>query len=400
MPWGSAFGRAWNAATEAGRAAAQATARGVGRAWTATKETASQAASWAEQKAREAARDKMRGVADGAFDGLAKPAEAGRRGVAGAKKGAAAVQSGYNRVKQVFTGKPAGSPVQPCPGTTATPGNDPAKDGWVIAPQGKGKPCLTYPPPPKQAMAQARAKAVVPQSDCCARQRAGKPPRDIIYVNGIKTTAQTHCDTLNAIAAQTCGRVVGVYNATDGGMLDAAQTGQDRRLIKAAHAGKGVPAGDGRNPAVDTLSRTISDELRAGRKPEIWAHSQGGAVTSLALLDAKNERIAATRNPDPLRGMTVKSMGSAAPAWTDGPNYEHFIQVNDATPSLFGLGHSPAGDAANAGRGAVVHRFAGPEKGPFQTVSPRLDWKPEMTANHDVEKTYLAMEKQVHGGCS
>ena len=208
------------------------------------------------------------------------------------------------------------------------------------------------------------------------------PPRDIIYVNGINTDRAAHCFTLNAIAAQTCGRVVGVYNATEGMPKDALQTGQD-----------------GRNPAVDTMARQIGSALRAGEKPEIWAHSQGGAVASLALFEAKQDRMIATGNPNPLAGMKVKSFGSASPKWTDGPRYEHYVHVDDATPSTFGLGHSGAGDAKNAGAGARVIRFSGDPTGDKFTVPPRTGWAPTMTSNHGIEATYLKMEKQTNGGC-
>lgn len=38
----------------------------------------------------------------------------------------------------------------------------------------------------------------------------------------------------------------------------------------------------------------------------------------------------------------MKRFGSAAPSWGDGPEYEHYIHVDDATPSLFGLGQDGA----------------------------------------------------------
>ena len=124
---------------------------------------------------------------------------------------------------------------------------------------------------------QARQDAAMSESACCqARRATGEPPRDIVYVNGINTNRAAHCMTLKAIAEQTCARVIGIYNATEGAAQDALQTGQDRRLIKAANEGKVPRTQDGRNPAVDALGRFITSEVRSGRKPEIWAHSQGG----------------------------------------------------------------------------------------------------------------------------
>lgn len=246
----------------------------------------------------------------------------------------------------------------------------------------------------------ARSQAVNSESDCCkAKRAAGMPPRDIIYVNGVNTDRAAHCFTLNAIAAQTCARVVGVYNATEGFASDALQTGQDRRLIKAAAGGKAVPNQNGRNPAVDTMARQVGLALRNGETPEVWAHSQGGAVLSLALFEAKHDRMIATGNPDPLKGMKVKSFGSASPKWTDGPDYEHYIHVNDATPSTFGLGHSTGADTKNAGAGAQIIRFSGDPKGGDFTRPAKTDWLPTVTSNHGIEETYLKMEKQINGGC-
>jgi hypothetical protein len=392
VSWGDPFRRAWDAATDTGRRAASAIAEKGRQAAGWVKDKAVEAATWADTKARETVRGVERRMADGVYDGAAAGAE-------GVRRSGGAVRDAYGKVKDVFTGKPAGSPVTPCPGSTDDGTKDPARDGWLMAPQGPGRPCVAI-PPGKAALATARSRAAVSNSPCCEKRRAGEPPRDIIYVNGINTTAKTHCETLNEIAAQSCGRVVGVYNATEGGTLDAAQTGQDRRLIKAADSGKAVRAGDGRNPAVDTLSKEVRRELRAGRQPEIWAHSQGGAVTSLALYDARNARAAATLDPDPLKGMKVKSFGAAAPSWPDGPDYQHFVHVNDPVPSVFGLGHADVGDSENAGRVAEVIRFSGKPGGPGPfTTKNRLDYVPSNIGNHDVSTSYLAMEKQVNGGC-
>lgn len=267
-------------------------------------------------------------------------------------------------------------------------------DGWIMSPQGPNHNCVAV-PPGANTLATAKGRSVQAESPCCqARRAAGANPRDIIYVNGISTDKQAHCRTLNLIAAQTCARVVGVYNATESKLADAAQTGQDRRLIKAAASRKCTPA-------VDTLARAVADEVEAGRPPEIWANSQGGAVTSLALYEANNDLGVLTGEREALKGVSVKSFGSAAPQWIDGPKYEHYIHVNDFTPTLFGLGHDGARDAASAGNGAKVIRFSGdPAKpGPFETSTIIKDFLPAPTSNHSIDDTYLRMEKQKNGGC-
>jgi hypothetical protein len=154
---------------------------------------------------------------------------------------------------------------------------------------------------------------------------------------------------------------------------------------------------------VQTLRNQVLRELREGRQPEIWAHSQGGAVASLALYEADSARKIAAGTPNPLAGVKVKSFGSAAPAWVDGPDYEHFIHVNDPVPSMFGLGHSAvAGDIA-AGKAAKIIRFSGdPESELPYTTSPSskaLDLIPLAKKYHPVGSSYLKMEKQQNGGC-
>ena len=183
--------------------------------------------------------------------------------------------------------------------------------------------------------------------------------------------------------------------------MDGAQTGQDRRLVKAAGANKAVPTQDGRNPAVDTLARAVADEVESGSSPELWAHSQGGAVTSLALYEARNDLGVVTGSPDPLKGMKVKSFGSAAPQWANGPEYEHYVHMNDPVPTMLGLGHNPAGDGGAAGAGAKVVRFSGDvsSSAPFEMANPAKEWLPTNLDNHAVAKSYLKTEKQFNGGC-
>ena len=93
--------------------------------------------------------------------------------------------------------------------------------------------------------------------------------------------------------------------------------------------------------------------------------------------------------------------GAAAPQWVDGPQYEHYIHMSDPVPTLFGLGRNPAGDAALAGKGAKVIRFAGDVNGtaPFETADPQKKWLWSNADTHAVDKSYLKMEKQRNGGC-
>ncbi len=428
MGWGDTLSSAWNAATDKAKAAGQAAAQSAQNAYNYGKEKAAQTAEYVEKKAvqtaeyverkavqgydyardkavagynyaKDKARDAERAALDGLYDGAAGAAEAGRQGY---NKASSAARRAYDTAREKLGLGTAGKPVKPCEMATvadAATGNK-AIDGWIMSPQGPGKDCVAI-PPGKDALKSARDRAVISDSPCCKARRAGAPPRDIIYVNGITTDSSKHCKTLKQIADQTCGRVVGVYNATEGGIIDAAQTGQDRRLVKAAAAGKSLPGRDGRNPAVDSLSRAVADEVEAGRAPEIWAHSQGGAITSLALSEANNDLGVLTGSRNALSAVKVKSFGSAAPQWVDGPSYEHYVHMNDPVPTMLGLGHDAATDAALAGKGAKVIRFAGDVNGtaPFETANPKKELLPINLDNHAVDDSYIKMEKQQNGGC-
>jgi hypothetical protein len=101
-----------------------------------------------------------------------------------------------------------------------------------------------------------------------------------------------------------------------------------------------------------------------------------------------------------LDGVQVKSFGSAAPQWPDGPSYEHYVHVNDFTPVAYGLGDQAANDRANAGSNSTVIRFSGsPAGGAFKTVNPDKNAPLSFEGNHHIVQTYLKMEKQIHGGC-
>lgn len=349
----------------------------------------------AKNYAKDKTRDAVRVATDGIFNALGLVGEYYRNL-------SNSVGGTYNKIKGFFFGDTLGNTVEKCPLNEKT---DLEVDGVFMSPKGKGQKCART--NSSEGADSARAKSILSPNPCCEKKRAaGEPTRTIIYVNGINTTSSAHCTTLNAIAEQTCARVIGVYNATagDGGfsVRDAAQTAQDRRLINAANEGKPISRKDGRNPAVDTLRDVIINEIAGGANPEIWAHSQGGAVSSLALHAARDTLAIQTGSADPLAGSKVVSMGSAAPMWPDGPQYQHFIHVNDATPTSFGLGHNNDNDLKNAGKNAEVVRFSGDSSvmgTKFDEINPETSWLPAGAANHGVEDTYLKMEKQKNGGC-
>jgi hypothetical protein len=383
MSAGSLFQAAWSAASDLGRSAASKLASGA--RWVGHE--AHEALDWAGDKAARGLRGVAHFAADHGADGVGRIS----RAKAPSRE---TVASSYEQVQKSFAPAPPSTIVSPCQ-TNANPAADKAADGWLMAPSGDG--CALV--PPQEGAASARAASRLSNSKCCQMRRAaGEQPREIVYVNGINTTRETHCATLRAIADQTCARVIGVYNATEGFSADA--TAEDRRLIKAAASGAKLRTHDGRNPAVDTLSDVLLQDRRANTPTELWAHSQGGAVASLAVYEAENEYSMEERRAAPTL-LKVKSFGSAAPKWMDGPEYQHFVHVNDATPTLLGLGASSFGDRSSAGAGASVVRFSGDPNSaePFETESPEADMIPKLSADHDIVQTYLKMERQRNGGC-
>ena len=410
MGWGDPFKNAWNGATGKAKQLGSSIANGYdsSKKWTAEKAT--QAKDWAVKKGTEA-KDYTVQKATQAKDYTVKKATeakdyAVKQGTNAARAGEKAVLRGLentagvlnrglnsaknakdslakkandarNKVRSWFGKEPVGDACPTCSGK-GEPKTDKEMDGMYM-----GAGCK-----PKKTLAEAKASPTVPADDnaCCK----GKPRKRIYYVNGISTPHQAHCTTLREIANSTCAEVIGIYNATDGFIGDALQTGGDRQLINRAAAGEPVQL-DGRNKAVNTVSNTVYSEIQNKENkepPEFWAHSQGGAVTSLGLYSADN-RLQAAGNPKRLSGMKVNSYGSAAPRWVDGPNYDHSVNVNDITPVSLGLGDS--GNASKAGKNAKIHRFSG---SPGKWVD---EGKPGYkkgfltpTSNHGIEETYIA----------
>ncbi len=257
--------------------------------------------------------------------------------------------------------------------------------------------------------------AYVSNSPCCqARRAAGKAPKRIVYVNGIRTDKAGQCETLKRIANQTCAQVIGVHNATDGTMADLWQSEQDKSLIGRARTGKPFTTHDGRNPAVDSMSDIIANSVRDGDPPDIWAHSQGGAIASLASYDADTE-LKRAGYLQGISGLNVTTFASAAQSWPSNITGQHFIQAQDEVPIQFGLGLDNSKDAANTGPNQQVIRFTGsppniqiPTPEQFQTEyksaqtgrAPHKGWQRSWTDYHDINSIYLAAQRQKDGGCS
>jgi len=424
MPAGGIFNTLKNAASSAGRAAANAITSGA--------KAIGDGISSGVQAVKDGVSAGVEAVKDGAHAALQTIADKGgnvvAKGIDAYNATSKAVTNAYDKAKEFFTGKP---PEQPC---IACQGKDIDHDGALFGyVNGECKPLTNKGEPVTRAdLDKAKAAGYNPVNnpgdradkkgekdealyntsdktkDCCAKCTAGKPPRTIFYVNGISTDRTTHCQTLKQIGDMTCATVIGVYNATEGGLSDAMQTAKDRQLIHAAAGGKKDLTEDGRNPAVNTLSDLVVMERESGQPVEIFAHSQGGAVTSLALYDANNQLKAGSPSPNAGLDSNVKvtSFGSAAPMWVDGPQYNHYVHVNDLTPMTLGLGDRKSYHEKNAGAGAQVHTFSGSKDNPapFEFEHPDKGWLHSPTSNHGINddlylKAYNQKNKETGDTC-
>lgn len=266
-------------------------------------------------------------------------------------------------------------------------------DGMLVTIDANGRSCTMAPITPGQASRDFQD----------ASRRARRPfgmvhrERTIAYVNGMKVTPDIECETLREIQAVTGAAVVGIYNATDGLAEDAFESARERSVIE-QHLDLferystivPLPVAPSQDKPVQTLKRIILGETLAGRPPEIWAHSQGAAIASLALVEAK-ELLA--KKGKSLDGIRVTSFAGAAPMWPDGPTYEHYIHTRDAVPRYTGLGRLGWFDRFNAGARAKVIRFSGS----FVHFSGADGGMPSFTDHHDVLAVYLPRWMHDHG---
>ncbi len=175
-----------------------------------------------------------------------------------------------------------------------------------------------------------------------------------IHVNGINTSKDSQVATLQRVADQVGGEVIGVHNATEG-ISDIVQCIEDKLAPMT-------------NRAVHTLSSTTFKLLKEGKTPHLMAHSQGGIITRRALMEL-HHRIADDLRPrysDPvalhaavqkeMSKVKVETFGGAAHEYPDGPQYVHYVNTWDLVPSELGLGWGATENESawmiNPGKGA------------------------------------------------
>jgi len=176
------------------------------------------------------------------------------------------------------------------------------------------------------------------------------------------------------------------------------------------------------NKAATTLMNAIVQRVRQGKHVEVWAHSQGGAVTALALHRALRTLNAeglypvmkdGEEYPEAIKVVTFASAASQWPRglWPDGPIYTHYVHVRDATPNALGVGawggFTTFGEKRSGGDAQMVFFDGEPQENPsvdppqFIHIDPDdadvgfLDLEPEKY--HASNEVYFEMYEQVNG---
>ena len=151
--------------------------------------------------------------------------------------------------------------------------------------------------------------------------------RRVIFINGMANTGKAHVESAMGLAELQMCPVIGVYNATDGALLDLRQCVEDKyqfhgpgadsaaeSLERAVAAAKqsGKPAATKQSVMAEALERNPASRAMfellcrpEHRSTEIVAHSQGNII----LCNALHALVAAGRD-DAVRGRIVNTFGS------------------------------------------------------------------------------------------
>lgn len=205
----------------------------------------------------------------------------------------------------------------------------------------------------------ADGKATVVDAET-GESRPYDPARDtdvVFFQNGVLTTEAGANENGMALSRKTGKKVVVVYNARQGGPLDALQTGLDKvdpfGLIH-------------QNPATDTEAEAMYQSASSGKPTHFVAHSQGAIIDRDALIrtharlyrEKYGESLARTHDPirahleasryadEKIQNVHIVAAGGAAVAWPPYANVDHVNNVADPVPNL--LGQNTLGDPREA----------------------------------------------------
>ena len=174
----------------------------------------------------------------------------------------------------------------------------------------------------------------------CPRRRPLENSEPIIAINGVANSPHQVSRWATVLAGITGRPVVPLYNLTLGFAWDVAQAVSDRMNL----------AG---NPCVEPLTSIIAETVLERRPLHIIAHSQGALIVSQALFEVSSqfkqvEKLSPNQVAEVLSVITVETLGGAAPSFSKGPKYRHFVHEGD--PVAVFLGITPAITSSGAMR--------------------------------------------------
>jgi len=177
--------------------------------------------------------------------------------------------------------------------------------------------------------------------------------RTVIFVNGMLNANHEHMASATLLSGLLCCPVLGVFNASQGFVVDLAQCVQDKlglgvftrgvpRTAAQWHALGVVTYAEfqragllatraqfvelliARNAATLSLFRLLRSRGGNDRGVPIYAHSQGNLITSNALT-----AVAMADGVDAIRGRVVESYGSPCRTWPEGLNRrDHIFHID------------------------------------------------------------------------
>lgn len=212
--------------------------------------------------------------------------------------------------------------------------------------------------------------------------KSGNGKKHILYVNGINTSYKGHCATLKYIHEVTCCDVSGIYNSTEGMLVDLWQSADDRREQEYSESN---------NKATIALFKNLKKE-QSFDDLELWCHSQGGIICSNAL--KRISRNVQAKDAGFISQLNVTTFGAAAESWVTGPKYEHFINVQDLVSGDFGLGDRKGYWEKHAGNIDNIHIFSGADGKNINFEKPKRKWIRDLLFNnHFMDSTYIPAYK-------
>lgn len=142
--------------------------------------------------------------------------------------------------------------------------------------------------------------------------------KPVYFINGIRNSLEDSNANAQLLAYLLERPVTRVYNKSDGLISDLYESGKLKvGLLKD-------------NAAVQSLVENIISDLKRGEPVEIYAHSEGAIITSVALdiVKEKDPELFAKN----AHKISVNTYGGAARSFPEGPAYNHVAFKSDPVP--------------------------------------------------------------------